>query len=366
METADVVIIGGGCVGTSVAYHLAAVGCSDVVLLEADTLGSGSTSKAAGGIRLQHADELNARIVQRSLHEFVHFAELTGESIDFRQVGYLFLIDSADDLATFRRAVHVQHGLGIPSDVVDIDTVRKLVPQLRTDDLVGATFCPLDGYATPEAVVQGYAKAARGLGASIRVGSAATGVGVRGDRVVGVDTDRGRIATGVVVCAAGIGSAGIAKPLGIDLPVHGEARTVHYAGAAGGIPDGAPLVVDFASGFYLRREGPGLLFAGRQSALEDLYEPAVRRLPGIVDLPIGSSWRGFYDMSPDANAMIGAAAVEGFFYAAGFSGHGFQQSPAVGEHIAELVLGRTPSLDLGAFSADRFGAGRRRVEELVI
>ncbi|MEV5410287.1 FAD-binding oxidoreductase [Thermopolyspora sp. NPDC052614] len=366
MRTAEVVIIGGGCVGTSVAYHLAALGCTDVVLLEEGELGGGSTSKAAGGIRLQHADELNCRLVLRSLPEFTSFAELTGVPIDFKQVGYLFLLDRADDVAVFERAVRMQRDLGIPTETIDLDRARELVPPIRADDLLAATFCPWEGYAAPESVVQGYAAAARRLGVTVRTGCGVTGVRTAAGRVTGVDTAEGPIAARAVVCAAGVGSAEIARQAGYDLPVHGEARWIHFSGADGGVPAHAPLTIDFSTGFYFHREGPGLLFGGRERTLEDLALPAVRRLPAIADLPIGSSWWGFYDMSPDHNAMIGAAPVEGLYYATGFSGHGFQQSPAVGEHLAELILDREPTLDLTPLSADRFRRGMSRAEKVVI
>ncbi|MEV0161818.1 sarcosine oxidase subunit beta [Nonomuraea fuscirosea] len=366
MRTAEVVVIGGGCVGTSTAYHLAAAGCTDVVLLEADALGSGSTGKAAGGIRLQHADALNSLLVRRSLAEFLRFEELTGVPIGFKQVGYLFLLSSAADLDAFRRAVGVQQGLGIPSELVDVAAVREFVPQLATDDLVGATFCPSEGYATPEAVVQGYATAARRLGVRVETGRAVTAVRAEDGRITGVDTDGGPIAAPTVVCAAGVHSAGLARGIGMELPVHGEARAIHYTGRDGGVPGSAPLTVDFASGFYFHREGPGMVFGGRQRELEDLGEPAVRRLPVLAGLPIESSWWGYYDMSPDSNAMIGSGPVDGFHYATGFSGHGFQQSPAVGEHLAQRVLGLPVSLDLSPFSAGRFRAGAVRPEKFVI
>jgi sarcosine oxidase subunit beta len=169
-----------------------------------------------------------------------------------------------------------------------------------------------------------------------------------------------------VVCAAGVSSAEIAEGVGIHLPVEGEARSIHYAGGHGGVPANAPLTVDFSSGFYFHRMGPGLLFGGRQRDLDELSVPSVKRFPAMAEVPIESSWWGYYDMSPDRNAIVGAAALPGFFYATGFSGHGFQQSPAIGEHVAELIMGKSPTIDLSGFSADRFGLGVERVEKLVI
>lgn len=366
MGTADAVVIGGGCVGTSVLYHLAALGCTDVLLLEAETLGAGSTSKAAGGIRVQYDDEMNTRLALRSLEEFTRFEDLTGTAIDFKQVGYLFLLDNEPDLLTFSRSVAGQQRLGIPTEVLEAAAVRGLVPGLETADLVGATYSPVEGYANPEAVVQGYAAAARRLGARITVGARVEEIVTEADRIVGVRTATGLVSTRVVVVAAGTGCADLTRPIGLDLPVHGEPRTIFFGRSSGGVPDSAPLVVDFSTGFYFHREGPGLLFAGRQSDLGELSEPATHRLPALADVTIQTSWRGDYDVSPDHNAMIGAAPLAGLHYATGFSGHGFMQSPAVGEHLAQSILGLAPTLDLSALSADRFAEGRGRAETFII
>ncbi len=368
MSTCDVVVIGGGCVGASVAHHLADAGCTDVVLVESGVLGGGSTSKAAGGIRMQHGDPLNTRLARRSLDEFTRFAELTGSEIDFKQVGYLFLIDSPADLELFDGARAMQRGLGIPVEGLTAEQARELVPQLDVSGLVGASFCPIDGYATPEAVVQGYAAAARRRGVRTRQGVGVSRVVVERDRVVGVDCGGEWISAPVVVCAAGTGSADIGASAGVSLPVTGHRRRIFFSGSNGGVPDGVPLTVDFSTSFYFHREGPGLVFAGREFEPEDLMEPAVRRLPVLADLPITSSWYGDYEMSPDHNGMVGTAEeVAGFYYATGFSGHGFMLSPAVGEHVAELITGRAPTIDLTALSARRFAdtdAGRR--EPIVI
>jgi sarcosine oxidase subunit beta len=353
-------VIGGGALGAATAYHLRRLGVKDVVLLERDALASGSTSKAAGGIRAQFADELNIRIALRSLREF----EELGEAISFRQYGYLFLLDSEEDVATFRAALALQASLGVPSRELTPAEARELVPQLEVDDLLAATFCPWDGYATPEAVVQWYA---RESGADIRQGCAATSIAVERGRIAGVETAMGRIATDTVVCCAGIWSKEVGELAGVDLPVEGEARSMWFTPLDGGLPERLPLTIDFSTGFYVHREGPGLAFGGRERALEDVAEAAARRLPALVDLPVQSSWWGWYDVSPDWNALVGESPqVSRFLYATGFSGHGFQQAPAVGEHLAELVVGREPTLDLSAFSAERFASGAPRPESFVV
>src|SRR6266480_4955355 len=346
-DSAQVVIIGGGAMGTSTAFHLTQLGVTDVVLCERATLGSGSTSKAAGGIRAQFADELNIRIALLSLVEFRNFEERLGVDIDFRQTGYLFLLDSDEDVARFREAIALQGSLGVLSTELTLDEVLQLVPQLQTDGLRGATFCPRDGHATPEAVVRGYAAAAADKGVRIRQGVDVTRILVLGNKILGVETTAGRIKTDTVVCTAGVWSREVAARVGLDLPVVGEPRWMHYTPESGGLPDGLPLTVDFSSGFYFHREGPGLVFGGREPTIEGVATHATRRLPLLTDLPIQSSWWGYYEMSPDRNGLVGEAVEPTrFLYATGFSGHGFQQAPAVGEHVAELVAGREPALDL--------------------
>jgi sarcosine oxidase subunit beta len=356
-ETAEVVIVGGGAMGASVAWHLRELGVSDVVLLERDSLASGSTSKSAGGIRAQFADELNVRIALRSLDEFERM-----DGIDLRQDGYLFLLDDPADVERFQAALALQHSLGVPSRELSVAEALEIVPQLDPDGLVAATFCELDGYATPETVVQWYAR-----GADVRQGCEVTGIDVEGGRMVSVQTTKGRIATGCVVCCAGAWSAEVGAMAGVEIPVQGEPRWMFFTPQDGGLPQRLPLTIDFTTGFYFHREGPGLVFGGREQTLEELAEPASRRLPSLLDLPVQSSWWGYYEVSPDHNAIVGEAAEPSrFLYATGFSGHGFQQAPAVGEHVAELVAGREQTLDLSAFALERFARGESRPEAFVI
>jgi sarcosine oxidase subunit beta len=353
--------------GTSTAYHLAELGITDVVLCERATLGSGSTSKAAGGIRAQFADELNIRIALLSLVEFRNFEERLGVDIDFRQTGYLFLLDSDEDVARFREAVALQGSLGVLSTELTLDEVLELVPQLQTEGLRGATFCPRDGHATPEAVVRGYAAAAAEKGVRIQQGVEVTRILVLGNKILGVETTAGRIKTDVVVCTAGVWSREVAALVGLDLPVVGEPRWMHYTPESGGLPDSLPLTIDFSSGFYFHREGPGLVFGGREPTIEGVATHATRRLPLLTDLPIQSSWWGYYEMSPDRNGLVGEAVEPTrFLYATGFSGHGFQQAPAVGEYLAERIVGIIPTLNLAPFSAERFARGQPREETFII
>ena len=366
-ETAEVVVIGGGATGASTAHHLAEVGVTDVVLLERDALASGSTSRSAGGIRAQFADELNIRIALRSLAEFESFRERVGADIDLRQAGYLFLLDSEADTERFREALALQRSLGVPSCELSSDEVATMIPELETADVVAATFCPRDGYATPEAVVHGYAGAAASRGVRIRQGTAAEAIEVDAGKVVAVKTSAGRIETGTVICAAGAWSREVAALAGVDIPVEGERRWVHYTPQDAGLPDPLPLTIDFTTGFYFHREGPGLVFGGREQTVEELAEPATRRLPVLAALPVQASWWGYYELSPDRNAIVGEAPEPSrFLYATGFSGHGFQQSPAVGEHLAELVVGKPPTLDLSPFALERFARGELRPEAFVI
>jgi sarcosine oxidase subunit beta len=356
-ETAEVVIVGGGAMGASVAWHLHELGIADVVLLERDSLASGSTSKSAGGIRAQFADELNIRIALRSLDEFERM-----EGIDLRQDGYLFLLDNGADVARFQDALALQHSLGVPSRELSVAEALEIVPQLDPDGLLAATFCDLDGYATPEAVVQWYAR-----GVDVRQGCAVTGIEVEGGRVVAVETTKGRIATGTVVCCCGAWSAELGAMAGVEIPVQGEPRWMFFTPEDGGLPERLPLTIDFTTSFYFHREGPGLVFGGREQRVEELAEPASRRLPALLDLPVQASWWGYYEVSPDHNAIVGEADEPSrFLYATGFSGHGFQQAPAVGEHIAELIAGRQPTLDLSAFALERFARGESRPEAFVI
>lgn len=365
--SAEVVVLGGGVMGASALYHLATAGCTDTVLLERETLGSGSTSKAAGGIRAQFSDELNVRIGLECIRRYERFAEEPGGEIGFRQWGYLFLLTTRDEVAAFTRSVELQQAIGVPSRLLTPGEAAAIVPQLRTDDLLAATYCPIDGYATPEAAVQGYASAAARRGATIVQGCEAQAILVRDGRVTAVETSRGRIEASRVILTAGVWSPGLAATAGVELPVSRERRHVFVTEPGDELPHELPLTIDFSTGFYFHREGRSLLFGGRADTLEDLAPDAVHRLPALEELPVRSTWWGYYELSPDHNAIVGACRDPGgLVYATGFSGHGFQQGPVIGEHVALLALGLPTPFDLTPLSLDRFATGAARAELNVV
>lgn len=363
--TADVVVVGGGVMGTSVLYHLAKAGCTSAVLLERETLGAGSTSKAAGGIRAQFSDELNIHIAAESIRRFERFDEEFGTSIDFKQWGYLFLLHD-EHIERWTTSIALQNSLGIPSRLIDIDEAMAIVPQLAPEGLAAASFCPTDGYATPEAVAAGYAQTASRLGASIVQGCNVSELIVEQGRVQGVRTTRGDVGTDTVICCAGVWTSELTARVGLDLPVTPEKRYV-FLTDPDPLPRELPLTIDFETSFYFQRERNGLLFGGRVPTLEELAPAATHRLPVLNDLGIRPGWWGYYAMSPDHNAIVGQAPEPGgLFYATGFSGHGFQQSPIVGEYLADLALSKEPAMDLSPLSAARFKSGELKPEANVV
>src|SRR5689334_17795630 len=367
---AAVVIIGGGVIGVSTAYHLAAAGVREVVLVDQAAFGSGSTCKAAGGVRAQFSDRTNIELGRRSLWTFEHFRDQLDQDIDLHQVGYLFLLDSPDHVRAFERNVALQNELGVPSRMLSVAEASRLSPLIATDGLLAATYCPTDGHCTPESVVLGYASAGRRHGARLVPHCAATGVETRDGRVVAVVTAGGRIETDTVVCAAGAWSREVGEWVGVELPVTPLRRQILVTDPVPGLDPETPFTIDFGTSFYFHGEGDGLLLGmsdphetpgfalGRSDDwLPRLAEVMERRTPALAEVGIASGWAGLYEMTPDHNALIGeAGSVSRFLYATGFSGHGFLMGPAVGEVMRDLYLGRRPCVDVSGLDADRFTA----------
>jgi sarcosine oxidase subunit beta len=363
-----VVIIGGGAIGTSIAFHLAEAGVPDVVLLERGELGAGSTCKAAGGVRAQFSDRINIELGARSLEAFGRFAAHPGQEIDLHRVGHLFLLSTPEDVKSFEEDVELQNELGVNSRMIDVAEAKALSPLIDTDGLLAAAWSPDDGHCTPESVVLGYATGARRHGATVLTGVTVTGIDTAGGEVRTVHTDRGPIDADAVICAAGAWSAAIGAMAGVDLPVVPLRRQIIFTEPMPGLAGAVPFTIDFASTFYFHREGRGLLMGmsdpeqepGFHLDYSDDWLPRFgavlgQRAPGLLDVGLRDGWAGLYEVTPDHNAVIGRSA--NFLYATGFSGHGFLQAPAVGEVIRDLWLDRTPFVDVSPLSTDRFALG---------
>jgi sarcosine oxidase subunit beta len=382
---AEVVVIGGGVVGTSVAYHLAAAGVRDVLLLEARTLAAGSSGKPLGGVRAQFSDELNIRLGAYSLDAFRRFPEEIGFDIGWQQVGYLFLLRDPAVVAGFERSIALQHDLGVDNRLLDPAEARERNPYLNTDGLLAAAYSPGDGYARPGDVVRGYAAAARRRGARVTTGCEVVGIETSEREITAVHTSVGTVRAGAVVCAAGAWSTGLGAMVGVDLPVRPLRRQIAMTPPLSPPPARIPFTIDFDSTLYFHNCGDGLLVGrsdpdqeyGFDTTYTDDWLPtfraeAARIAPGLADLPLPGGWAGLYEMTPDCNALIGEApGVRRFLYATGFSGHGFLQAPAAGALIRDLYLGREPFCDVFGFDAARFGAARfedtaRRTELTII
>jgi glycine/D-amino acid oxidase-like deaminating enzyme len=349
----EVVVIGGGVMGAAALHYLVELGCERPVLVERDTLASGSTGRCAGGVRTLFSDDLNRRICDESIRRLERFEDELGRQLDLRLWGYLFLLATDADATRFAAD---------GARMLSPDEARELVPQLAVDGLVAAAFDERAGYVTPDLVVQGYARHAAERGAHIEQSCAATRVLTRHGRVTGVETEHGSIATERVILTAGVWSSEL-----FDLPVERERRYMFFTEDAPAFPAEVPLTIDFATGFYFHREGAALALGGREQTVEDLAPIAARRLPSLEELGIRSTWWGYYEMSPDRNALVGAAREPaGLYYATGFSGHGFQQGPVVGEHLAQRALGLGPTFDLSQFAVERFASGAVRREQNVV
>jgi sarcosine oxidase subunit beta len=363
-------------VGLSAAYHLARSGVPDVVLVDRDALGCGSTAKAAGGVRAQFSDPVNIALGARSLETFRDFPARFGQEIDFCEVGYLFLLGTPEAVVDFEVNVALQNELGVPSRMIDVEEAGRLSPLISTEGLLAAAYSPTDGHCTPESVVLGYATAARREGVALLPHCGATGIDVRDGRIAAVRTEAGDIRTDTVVCAAGAWSAEVGAWAGVDLPVTPLRRQILVTEPVPGLDPHTPFTIDFDSSFYFHREGRGLLVGmsdpdetpGFALTRSDAWLPRLgaaieRRAPAIADVGIAAGWAGLYEMTPDHNALIGRADdVQNFLYATGFSGHGFLMGPAVGEVVRDLYLGEEPFVDVSGLTAARFAGADVRPE----
>ena len=382
-ETADVVIIGGGIVGSSIAYHLAEAGCSNVLVVERGReQGLGSTGRATGGVRAQFSTAINIQMSLYSIDFFSHFEEATNYPSGYQPNGYLFVATSEQHIEYLTAARERQRAAGLRTvELLSREDIAAMIPQLRTDDVFGGSFCQTDGLIEPLNVMRGFMQRAASRGVRLWLGTEVTGIEVEGEAVSGVSTTRGRISTRAVVNASGAWAAQVARLAGVEIPVVPLRRQLVAARLPEGLPARLPMVIDMTDGFHFRRapatdtvapgvlmawpdplETPGFKMEFEHSFIEKISRRAAHRAPLLARAVVDESLcrAGLYEMTPDHHAIIGLAPeVRGLFLANGFSGHGVMHSPATGRLVSELILyGKTRLLDIRPLGLERFAAGR--------
>ncbi len=391
MKRADVVIIGGGIIGINIAYQLALRGAANVIVLERDTLASGSIGRAMGGIRQQFADELDIRF---SLEGVKFYEQFTGERNPsrltstmpprFLQYGYMFLCTTPQSWQAMQRNAALQQSIGVPAQLLTAAEVQQRVPQLTVDDVLGATFCPTDGYSDPVGIIHALAEEARVRGVTISEHAPVEEIIVEHGRVQAVRIPQETISTPLVINATGVYAPFIARLAGInDLPVRPLRRQLLLTEPFADLPEDVPMVVDLVTSFHFRRRDGGVVFAlplppeAEEERLNQALAPeafaltvddnfwpllqqhARRRCPTLAHARVARTWSGLYEMTPDEEPVLGKTEVEGFLCACGFSGHGFMHAPMAAKLITELILdGASKTLDIEQFSIERFRTGK--------
>jgi sarcosine oxidase subunit beta len=377
-KNADIVIIGGGIIGVSIAYHLALKKAGMVVLLEKGQLGEGSTSRCVGGIRAQFSTEINILFSLESIKTFERFEEEFGINPEFKRIGYLFLATTELEIGVFKTNVKLQRKYGIPVELLNPDEIKARWPYLRVDDILGGTFCPRDGYAGPSEVLSGFVSGAKRAGVRIYEGKEVFGISLSKRKVNGVKTKNEEISAPIVVNAGGPFASSIGEMAGVKIPVKPLRRQIFITAPFHLTDQTIPLTIDFHRGWYFRQEVDGFLLSGPldnepsfnlnidYEAMAETSENAMYRVPILEKARIARGWAGLYEISPDHHAILGKVPeVEGFILANGFSGHGFQHSPAVGKVVTELITeGRAKTIDITSLSIERFEKGELIIEPM--
>jgi sarcosine oxidase subunit beta len=385
MQTADVVIVGGGIVGSSIAYHLTTQGCRSVIVLEREShQGKGSTGKSMGGVRAQFSTPVNIQMSMYSIPFYASFDERLGHPAGYRAQGYLFLATTDAHLRYLETNRQKQEELGLKTvRKLSADDIRQAYPLLKTDDVLGGNFCSTDGFVDPYSAMTGFMTKASEQGAQLWRGTDVMSIATDCNGVAAVNTSRDTIATRVVINAAGAWAACIAKMVGINLPVEPLRRMLVPTEPFDEYPHTAPMTIDMSNGFHFRPESLGFLMAWNDptetpgyktdfepSFIEKILERAANRVPCFDQVPINPkrAWAGLYEMTPDHHPILGSSQqVPGFFFANGFSGHGVMHAPATGKVVSDLVLkGDTDLIDASLLTFERFAEGREIHETAVL
>ncbi len=375
----DVAIIGGGIVGSAIAYELCKLGIKDVVVFEKSYISSGSTGRCGAGVRQQWGLKLNALLAKKSVEIFENLSEELGMDIEFRQGGYLVLAHNERQVEQFRKNIELQNSLGIPSRFVSKEEAKEICPPLNLDAFVAATFCPTDGHANPFLTNFAYIRAARRLGATVMTHTEVVGIDTEGGKVTGVRLQSGeRISAPIVVNAAGPWAKEVAQMTGVDIPVFPERHQILVTEPLE--PMFETMVISFQIGIYLQqvphgsfvmgigeKEEPSHNISSSWQFLEHITGELLRLLPVMANVRIVRQWAGSYTKTPDAAPILGEHPdVKGFFQAVGFSGHGFMVAPMTARCMAKLIAGETPEIDISPLSIERFERGELVVEPSVV
>jgi len=371
-NTADAVIIGGGILGLSVAFHLAKADYGNIVLVEKEPLlGSGATAKAAGGIRAQFVTKENIQMSMLSEELFKKFKDDTGYDALFDQVGYLFLIKEDKDVENFKKSYELQKSLGLNVEILKPEEIGRYAPHVSLDGVQFGTFCKDDGLGDPHEFLSGYDHAARKLGVKIEFDAEVTNINTVSDKIVSVKTVRGDISTPMVINCAGPYAKEIGKMVGADIKVEPIKRQIVTTGELSFVEPYFPMVVDVSSGLYCHKESKGMLLGWADKSIEPSYdisidpdytdgilERALNLIPQLEEAEVANEWAGLYETTPDHREIIGfEPKVKGMFHVVGFSGHGFMHAPAAGLITAELLTGKDTSIDISNYSPTRFNEG---------
>lgn len=369
---ADAIIIGGGIIGIATAFYLAREKFGQILLIEKEPLlGAGATSKAAGGIRAQFSTRVNVEMSMLSKDIFAKFEEETGFKALYDQIGYMFLLQSDEEVARFRASHKMQRSLGLDVVLLEPAEIGNYAPHVSLDGIQLAAFCENDGLGDPHEFLTGYEKAARRLGVEFAFDTEVTGIDVEQGAITGVLTKHGNISCPLVINCAGPYAGVVGKMAGVDLPVQPLKRQIVTTGKLDFVLPSFPMVVDVKTGLYCHKESQGMLLGWADPSVkpsfdisldpdytDHILEIALERIPQLEQAEIGNEWTGLYEVTPDHHAIIGwEPSLEGMFHVAGFSGHGFMHAPAAGRISCEIITGRKPSLDISALSPARFGKG---------
>ena len=372
-KTASIIIIGGGVMGASTAYHLATKGAKNILLLEKeDFFGTGATGRCAGGVRYQFSTEVNIRLSQASIPMLERFEDEIGQPVDYRKLGYLFLLKNEKEIDTFKRNMELQHKLGVNTEWLDGDEIHRRLPMMKLDDIIAATNHPEDGVVDPNSVVMGYINASHRLGAIVRSGIAVNEINIKSGKITGVGTSNGSVSAPIVVNAAGPWSGVVSEMAGLSIPLTPLRRQWLTTTSLPDLPRNFPFVIDFSQSLYFHREGDGVLTGmsnpnetpGFDQSIDTEWElthanAAIKRFPMLEQAGLVSRQAGLYENTPDSHPIYGITPIEGFYIVTGFSGHGFMHGPVSGHLMSEIILdGQATLVDVSMLDLARFEEGR--------